>query len=352
MNTKIESVQSFLQQKSWDGLFITKSENIFWLSGFQGSFGFLLLTRSGDKYLITDSRYSGRAEPICTEQNFQFLLFDTKFKETFGAKLTGIFALENSLTQEEYEKIQTWFPSGRFETQSGVVESLRREKKPFELKQIEYAQSHVDSVFVPFLKSKLKSGITEQELAFDFEFALRDHGRFQLAFNIIIAFGENSAIPHHSPTDRKLKKGDNILVDCGVKHKGYQSDITRNFGFSSLSPAFQNQYAHLRSVQEQVLQDYIPGTKTKVLQETTKKLLGDKAEFFTHSLGHGIGLETHELPSFGLQSTDVLSENDVVTCEPGLYYPKKFGIRIEDLVHITHDKPRVLSQTTKDLLVF
>lgn len=351
MKTPIQSLRPILQQKSLDGLLITKPENVLFLTGFTGSFGFVLITRE-NSFLVTDSRYAEKAQSLTHNTDVDFLLFDASFLKTKSSVFSGKFALEDSVLFSQKKQFEQWFSNISFSFESHLVENLRRHKTQHELFCIQKAQDHVDSVLISFLESTLSTGITEKSLAFELEFALRDYGSFGLAFAPIVAFGENSAIPHHVPTEKKLFAGENILIDCGVSYQGYQSDMTRNFGWKYLSEEYQHRYAFLLDIQEKLIQEYRSNQKTKLLQQKTKKNLGDQADFYTHSLGHGIGLETHERPFFQNNSDDVLLEHDVVTCEPGLYYPGKFGIRIEDLLLITSDFPRVLSRTTKDLLVF
>jgi Xaa-Pro aminopeptidase len=352
MNNRIDKIQSFLKHHSLDGFLVTKPENILWLTGFQGSFGFVVVLQSGTLFLITDSRYAQKAQSLASERDFEFVLFDVDFSSHHGNRFSGLFALENSLTCVRKEQCEQWFPSVSFSIYSETIERFRRHKSDDELGFIEQSQNHLDCVLVPFLKANLKTGITERALAFQLEIVLRDQGRFGLAFDSIVAFGPHSAVPHHVPTDRALRSGDTILIDCGVSLNEYRCDMTRNFAWQSVSDEYKDRYTFLLEIQKQLVQEYVPGTQTQKLQHKTKQLLGDEAKYYTHSLGHGIGLETHEIPSFYQKSEDVLQEHDVVTCEPGLYYPGKFGIRIEDLIHITSKGPVILSQTTRDLIVF
>jgi len=324
---------------------VSKPENIRYLTGFQGSFGWFL---AGQDILISDGRYSETAKQLAVD----FQLFDADFIKNFGDSITGKIACEDSLSLVQFNRLEKYFPKAKFTPQSGVVETLRRVKTDPEITKIATAQSHVDQVLLPFLKENLKTGVTEQALNFKLQQALQDQGKYGLSFPSIVAFGPHSSRPHHTSTNRKLKLGDNILIDCGVTFDGYCSDMTRNFIFGESSPEYLDKYKLLLDAQQRTQQKIIAGASTKNLDEFCRKALGDQSAYFTHSLGHGVGLEIHELPTLSTRSKDTLQVGEIVTNEPGLYYPEKFGIRIEDLLVVTESEPRVLSQFVKDLLSF
>lgn len=352
MNFTQKQLQTWIQaHEKLDGFISLKKENIHWLSGFVGSFGMYVQTRK-ESFLITDSRYSQKAEHLANKNNCKFVIYDKDFKERFGEKQKGTFTVEDGISLAEFRWLKKIFPNVKLRSQHKILEKLRREKTEEEIKKIKTAQSHVDRILIAFLKAKLKTGVTERAIAFELENAIREKGQFDISFEAIVAFGENSSTPHHAPSERMLKKGDNILIDCGAKYEGYGSDMTRNFGFGGVSEAYRNKYELLLGVQKNTLAEYVPQKSTKSIDRHCRKYLGTEAEYFTHSLGHGVGLEIHELPNLSSNSNFILQENDVVTCEPGLYYPGQFGIRIEDLIVIRKDEPEVLSKTSKELIIF
>lgn len=334
-----------------DGFISLKEENIRWFTGFQGSFGLSLQTQK-QSFLITDNRYAERAEALANASNNTFVCFDESFKDTFGHQLKGVFAIEDSTTLAQLRWLKKNFPHIKIRSQNKVVEKLRRRKTEDEIQKIRHAQSHVDALLLPFLSATLRTGISEKEVAFSLETAIRDQGRFDIAFDAIVAFGENSSIPHHAPSTRKLKKGDTLLIDCGAQYEGYCSDVTRNFGFGPISKEYEQKYEVLRKAQTKILTEYRIKKNTKSIDQQSRKYLSPFEKNFTHSLGHGVGLEVHELPNLSSRSNFVLQENDVVTCEPGLYYPGKFGIRIEDLVVIRKTEAELLSKLPKEVIVF
>jgi Xaa-Pro dipeptidase len=213
---------------------------------------------------------------------------------------------------------------------------------------ITQAQKHVDWVLESVFAGFLRLGVTEREVAFRLELALCDAGRYSLSFDSIVAFGKNSSVPHHAPAEKKLQAHENILVDCGVQYQGYCSDITRNFFYGKPSNEYRKKYTILQNAQEKTLQKYLPGASAATLDAFCRKQL-EPEPAYPHSLGHGVGLEIHELPGVSLRNKKKLQENEVVTCEPGLYYPGKFGIRIEDLLVVRKKAPQILSQASKEL---
>ena len=250
----------------------------------------------------------------------------------------------------ELESDKNVFPNLTFKTTSGVIESARRIKSLEEIEKITKAQAHVDYVLLPLLKAQTKEGISEQALKYKLDQALQKEGAFRPSFESIVAFGPSSACPHHISGARPLQKGDNILVDCGVFYEGYASDMTRNFSFGKPSRAFVTDYEDLLAIQEVACKKFIKDVKVADIDQEVRSAMGQKVEFYTHSLGHGVGLEIHESPGVSFRSKAVLQENEIVTCEPGYYRENQYGIRIEDLILVGKNKAKILSQTAKVLL--
>ena len=214
------------------------------------------------------------------------------------------------------------------------------------------ACQHVDTIFKNFFHVTICEGITEFELAKLLEQEICSKKGFTLSFQPIVAFGEGAAQPHHKPRKtRKLQKGDPILIDCGAKFEGWCSDMTRNFSLGKPSKEYREKYRKLLKIHEEVLKLFLPGKKVAELDQFVRDKLKNDAQFFTHSLGHGVGKEVHELPKISIKSDEILKKNSVVTCEPGIYFPGKFGIRIEDQLVIQDKKPEILTHTPKELII-
>jgi len=326
---------------------ITSRPNVFYLSGLRSSFGFLIMTEK-ENFLVTDSRYFLRAKEC---KGFTPVLFDADFANNFGNKFEGEFGIEDSVRFSSLSNFQKWFPNVRFQTDKSPVLELRRVKKSEEIEKIKKAVKRVDEVLVPTVKQYLKLGVTEKQIAWELEKAIRESGEFELSFDIIVAFGSNSAIPHHEPSERPLQSNENVLVDIGAKFENYCSDMTRNFFFGTPSPEYLSAFRKVKSVQEKTVLQYKTGAKVKDLDQFCREQLGNLEKNFNHSLGHGVGIQIHEAPSLSSRSEEILLTNDVVTCEPGVYFEGKFGIRIEDMLLVGDEGSEVLTRTGRELVV-
>ncbi len=349
--------QEYFQQNNdmqkLDGFLCTKSENIYYLTDFIGTFGFFIYQKNSPSILISDSRYKIQAEQFAIMNFCEFVLFTTEseFIEKIGKKFSGKWGIETSNTIQDLEKYKKLFPYIKFIPHTHILENIRRKKTEYEITTIKDAQATVDLLLYPFLKEKLKINITEKELAFTLEIALRQFGKYEISFDLIIAFSENSAIPHHKPSDKTLQIGDNILIDCGIKWKNLCTDMTRNFAFQKISSEYLNKFTLLQNAQTKTLEKYKPNITGKELEKFCRQCLGTQEKYFTHSLGHGVGLEIHELPTISQRTNFALQYGDIVTCEPGLYYEGHFGMRLEDLIIIREDKYELLSNSSKNLII-
>jgi Xaa-Pro aminopeptidase len=290
------------------------------------------------------------------DKNFKVKIKDILNKTLSSAPLSGgefAVAMENSAKLSQKEYWQDVFSEIEIVTTDKVIQNWRAVKNTNELQKVREACLQLDKVFADkdFFRGILTAGVTEKEVAFQLEMKLRDFGKYKLSFPVIVAFGENSAVPHHKPGNRQLKFRENILIDCGVKFENYCSDMTRNFFLGSPSSDYLEKFEILLNAQEKTLQKFQIGQKLLAAQEFCKQELGNFAGFFTHSLGHGVGLDIHELPSFSEKEQAIFTTGQVVTCEPGIYFPAKFGIRIEDQVLITKDGPEILTKTPKELMI-
>jgi len=222
------------------------------------------------------------------------------------------------------------------------------------------AQAHVDRILEVLVPQILMEGVSEKEVADRLKQSICNKGEFELAFPIICAFTERAAEPHHEPrVDRHLTAGDIILIDCGAKYKGWCSDVTRMFSLGEPSKEFKEKYEKVLRIHEAVLPQFLPGKKVTELDQFVREELGEDEQYFIHGLGHGVGQGVHEEPKIDSRvrtpetpsSNSKLEEGMVVTCEPGLYYPEKFGIRIEDIFVIRKDGPEMLSKTSRALRI-
>lgn len=198
------------------------------------------------------------------------------------------------------------------------------------LQAMRQAALHVDHILLEKVPSWIVEGVTEQMFFDQLCSEIQAKGRYGLSFDPIVAFGAGGAEPHHEPTDTALKSGESILLDCGAVFDGWCSDCTRMFSLGLPSSSFQQKFTKLLTAHELVLPRFISGAKCSELDGDVRTFLQEDAPFFIHTLGHGVGAEVHTDPRIGKASSAVLQAGDVVTCEPGLYFPGEYGIRIED----------------------
>lgn len=339
--------------------FITNKSNIRYLSNFTGSYGFMLLTKS-KKYLFTDFRYIERAkntikkeiEIIDTtkmwknvkelKENWQRILLRHRIK-TIGVE-------ETNMTLFHFKKIKKISPKIKFKDCSGKIEKLREIKSKQEILHTQKSQSINEKAFTEIKKViQKRPRITELDLAWKIKELGHKFGADDVSFDPIIAFGENSAIPHHSPTNRKLKKSDVVLIDMGMKYKGYCSDMSRTILPAKPTAKQKEIYDLVLEAQTNAIKNIKPGMTGKAADNLSRKIINRAGyeEQYGHAGGHGIGLDIHETPSISHKYTKTLKINSIITVEPGIYIPGEFGVRIEDMVLLGKSKNKNLTKAKK-----
>jgi Xaa-Pro aminopeptidase len=231
------------------------------------------------------------------------------------------------------------------------VEPLRAVKDAEELALIRTAQELTDGAFETVTR-KLAEGMTEREVAFELEAAMRQGGADGVAFDTIVAFGPNGAEPHHRPGGRALSRGDLVTMDFGALVDGYHSDMTRTVAFGEPTPWACEVYELVRRAQQVGVDAVRPGVTGGAVDRAVRSVIeaDGLADAFVHGLGHGVGLQIHELPWLRRDGADVLETDAVVTVEPGIYLEAELGVRIEDMVHVTAGGAAVLATSPKELI--
>jgi len=232
------------------------------------------------------------------------------------------------------------------------VERLRWAKDPDEIALIDRAQALTDEAFDRILP-KLVEGIEEREMALELEWAMRQAGADRSAFDPVVAFAENTAEPHHQPSGRRLRRGDVVKMDFGAMCAGYRADMTRTVAFGDPPDELRRIHDVVVRAQQRGREAVRAGTTAGEVDRRARDLVEQSGygESFTHSLGHGVGLEIHEGPALRAHSEDSLPAGAVVTIEPGVYVPGLGGVRIEDMVEVTEEGCRVLSRTPRELVI-
>jgi Xaa-Pro aminopeptidase len=318
---------------------ITHLTNIRYLTGFTGSSGFLLVGKSKN-YFFTDFRYQKIAEKLSkskTRLPFEFVLMDKDFRETLNKCTSRVKTIEFESAHLSVDQLKSWkkrFKGKKLVPAKSITETKRLQKDKNEIRYMKQSQK-INEQTLTEIKKLLKPGLTEQEIAWKIKVIGHDFGAEDISFEPIVAFGANSAVPHHQNTRKKLKKSDIVLIDMGMKYKGYCSDMTRTFLPKKPSALQVEVYQKVLDAQKAAIKAVKSGVKVAKLDQIARDSMGEFAEYFGHSLGHGIGLDVHESPGVSTRSKEVLKENMVVTMEPGIYLPGKFGVRIEDMGRVT-----------------
>ena len=325
--------------------------NIRWLTGFTGTSG-LAVVGPRTRVFVTDFRYEQRAERE-VDRSFERVVATARLLPTLAARLGGRVGYDETATSvanlrkledevgEEVELVAT----------SGLTERLRRRKDEAEIAAIAEAARLADQAYENVLAEGVV-GRSEREVAGAAEARIRELGG-QPAFPAIVAAGPNGAQPHAVPGDEEIRPGQLVVWDMGAIVDGYCSDCTRTFATGELDGEEREVYELVRAAQQAGLDAIRPGVSGKDADEAAREVIrgAGREELFGHGLGHGVGLEVHEPPRMGTTSEDELSEGDVVSVEPGIYVPGRFGVRIEDLVVVTADGHRNLSSLPKELRV-
>ncbi|MBT5016435.1 aminopeptidase P family protein [Candidatus Peregrinibacteria bacterium] len=325
---------------------ITDLTNVFYLTGLKSSNAGVLQTKN-KTYLITDGRYLEKAQKIKG-----ITALDIKNKEVWPQlikkhRLDLIEYEGHSLKINSLSRWKKKFPRIKWQDNKQKIEKKRAQKSSTELRKISASQRLNEQIFRT-VKRSLKTGVTELEIAKKIQIETLTQNA-EKSFDPIIAFGTHTSDPHHEPTKRKLKKGDLIMIDMGVTLNNYASDMTRMLFTNSPTSEQEKIYNLVLQAQENAILALKPrktgGQIDRIARQTFQKNGHQKA--FLHSLGHGLGLQVHEFPNLAPKSKILLKPGMVVTIEPGLYFPGKFGIRIEDLLVITPKGSRNLTKTPK-----
>jgi Xaa-Pro aminopeptidase len=349
-----ERLAARLPEIGADAFLVTRLPNVRYLTGFTGSNGQLVLT-PGRGVFLTDGRYTeqSRREVPDLERRTYGAEFATAFADTCRDAGVARVAFESGgLTYRFYEDLKEKAAGVELVPTREEVEGLRWVKEPDEIAMIQRAQDITDEGFERILP-KLVEGITEREAALELEWSMRQAGAEGLAFGAIVAFGESSAEPHHHPSDRALARGDVVKMDFGALYAGYHSDMTRTVAFGEPPEELRRIHDLVARSQQAGIDAVRAGVAGKDADALARQVIDEAGygEGFSHSLGHGVGLEIHEGPTLRGPSEDVLPENAVVTVEPGVYVPGLGGVRIEDMVVVTADGCRVMPRSPRELIV-
>lgn len=309
-------------------LLVTDPVNIRYLTGIDASVGFLLLSQFRAE-LFLDGRYIESAKTACRRGIL------VRPVEEFVPALRALRKVgieSHAITLERFRLWKRKFKNTKFIQTTRIIEEFRRIKRPDELAAIRGAL-RITHAILRRVPSMLKSGLSERNIALEIESLAIRAGADGMAFDTIVAFGENSSSPHHHPGSRCLRRGDLVQIDMGVRLRGYCSDVSRVFFTAAPTPEQRRVFRALQRAKRVAEHALVPGVTNRALDHLARRELRSAGleEAFTHALGHGLGLAIHEQPSLSRKAPRAaLLRGEVVTIEPGAYFPGVFGMRLED----------------------
>ena len=352
MNKRVQAFLAKMQEKELDGIIINNLKNVYYLTGFWGSNGTVFISRDR-QVLVTDSRYIIAAKQetsdfeIVADRDELAVIAD--IVKDMGLSRIGF---EDEISVSYYHRMQAAFAGLDLIPQTQFVEGLRMIKDEAEIAAIRKACSISDQAFRDALDF-IKPGKTEIEIANFLDFRMRELGAFGLSFDTILASGINSSKPHAHPMHKPVELGEAITMDFGCLYDHYVSDMTRTIYLGHVSDEQAEIYNTVLKANQALIDQAKAGLGFRDFDKIPRDIIIEAGygDYFTHGIGHGIGLDIHEEPYFSQTSTETIKAGMALTDEPGIYIEGKYGVRIEDDILITETGCELLTLAPKELIV-
>jgi len=343
---KLKQFQSYLKKEGIDAAFLIHPDpNIIYFTLMKPSFALLLITPSSAELHLSKLDLPPKVSGLTV-----LSLQKEWEKKLVNSKIKKVGVCKSALSLQYAEKLRRIYPSAELVDLSPALGELRAQKTPEEIQKITKACSITCNAFAALTNSfSLKKFKTERDIAFFLEKFIREHDA-ELAFPTIVGSGKNSAVPHHVTSSAKLQKGF-LQLDFGACYRNYCSDMSRVLYIGKPGKVEKEHYELLRTAQAMPIKEVAKDQPFTELDKISRKHLGRFSSHFIHSLGHGVGVEIHEAPSFSEEAKQTIKENHIFTIEPGIYFPGKYGIRIEDTL-LFDGKTKILTTSPKDLVIF
>jgi len=351
---RLKKLRQLLNKNEIEAILISQPENRYYLAGFDGSAGLLLISQQ-QKILATDFRYLEQAKSQAPDYEIFPINSDVTIwlpKLVAELKLGRLGFEAGDITFAQYQKLNQALakvhPQFRLVPLDGLVESLRLIKEPEEVELMTKAAEITDSAF-SYIQGEIGVGMSEREVAWKLEKFLRESGSQTIPFDVMVASGPNSTLPHAKPSPRAIQTGEPIIIDIGARIEGYSSDLSRTLCLGTPDSTFSKVY------------DIVLGAQLTAIATIREDMSGDEADSlarevikqagygqaFGHGLGHGIGLAPHEPPRLGPDSPEMLVSGMIFTVEPAVYLKGWGGVRIEDMVIMEDSRPRAITRANK-----
>lgn len=353
-----DRLRARLDAAGLDAMLVSDLTNVRYLSGFTGSNAALLVfAGDGAPVLATDGRYRTQAAQQAPD-------LEVAIERACGRHLVGVAAAGGAgllgfeshvVTVDAYDVLAQAAPRVELVRASGNVEALREVKDDGEVALLRLACEAADAALTDLVqRGGLRPGRTERAVGRELEALMLDHGADGVSFETIVAAGPNSAIPHHRPTDAVLAVGDFVKIDFGALVAGYHSDMTRTFVLGSAAQWQYEIYQLVAAAQQAGCDALAPGVSLRDVDAASRQVIVDAGygDYFSHGLGHGVGLQIHEAPGINATAAGTLLAGSAVTVEPGVYLPNRGGVRIEDTLVVAADAaPELLTRFPKELAI-
>lgn len=351
MADRIARLQSLRSEFGVDAIWLTSLPNIRWACGFTGSNG-LLVVRDGGAHFVSDGRYTTQARQEVRGAEIHIHgpdLVASVEQDGLLDDCRRILFQSDRLTVSDRDRLDRTFPDVEWSGVADLLTAAVASKDADEIRKIRAAQEITDTVYAEIL-GWLRPGQSEKDIAAEIVYRHLRRGAEKMSFEPIVASGPNSALPHARPTDRRIAEGDVLLLDFGCFLEGYASDMTRTIAIGDVEPEARRVYDIVLEAQLAAIQGSRAEMPADSVDALARAVIGKHGygESFTHGLGHGIGLETHEWPRVASSVGYVLPRDAVVSIEPGIYLPGRFGVRIEDLVVLREEGAEVLTASPKE----
>ena len=346
----MNGIKDILKDYGVNAALVITASNTFYLSGYESTNCRILITNDKD-YFFTDMRYLEEAKNAIGDR-FEVLLGGVEeikgIVDDLGVKALGV---EENVSYGEYRSLEELFKGVEFVAVDEAFSKIRAIKTEREISLIKTAQSVTETAFneiLPFIKE----GVTEIEIAARLEYIMLKNG-CELAFDSIVAFGENGSKPHAHRSERKLRRGEFVTMDFGAKYKGYCSDMTRTVALGAVDERKARAYNAVLEANKLAEKAIKIGEKCCDIDAVARNYLAKFSldKFFSHSLGHSVGVDIHEMPAFSPRCDEVLKEGMIITVEPGVYLEGDFGLRREDMALVTKNGAEILTHADKNLIV-
>lgn len=351
---KISKIKEYIKLNNLEAIMITNPTNIYYLTGLSCDpherLLMLVISRKKVSILVPAMEYENAKRSIFNEIEIVKYL-DTEDGYKLLCDNTGKFnkvGIEKEhLTVARMQRIQNIFEVEEFFSVDELTINMRKYKSSDELEKLRKSARLAD-IAIDIAKKNMKEGITELELKAIIEFKMKKYAK-SMSFDTIVLFGKNAADPHGESGMTKLKYGDLALFDLGVYYKGYASDETRTIKFGKVDDEAEKIYEIVKKANMKAISECKPGVSFAYIDKVARDIISEAGygEYFTHRLGHGLGLDVHEYPDVSEKTNDLLEENMVFTIEPGIYKPGVAGVRIEDDVVVTKNGCEVLTKYEK-----